>query len=198
MLLLVLVPLPACAQDGATGANLETAKEEPAIDSRVPAPEGDAARQGRESSVKSGVSGGSKPAVGSSPDAPTTPTTRPSLDLNRLLRPRLPVVAPVVETQPGGRDRETWEREFSQAHQEVAELEAVLEVSKTRLRESATADWGYSPTGGSLPTDPEVQRLRAQLKRDRRSLETAERRLRELQIEASLAGVPEHWQEPKR
>ena len=53
-----------------------------------------------------------------------------------------------------------------------------------------------SPTGGGMPSDPEVLRLRAQLRRDRQSLEAARQRLRDLDVEASLAGVPDDWMQP--
>jgi hypothetical protein len=38
-----------------------------------------------------------------------------------------------------------------------------------------------------------VLKLRAALKRDRQSLEAARQRLREIEVEASLAGVPDAW-----
>ncbi len=140
--------------------------------------------------------------------APTTelpgslPTPRssaptPQIGLDRLLRPRTALPpAPAVQTQPGGKDRKTWERNFAEGRREVAELEATVEQVKASLRENSSTDWGYSPAGASLPTDPEVQKWRAQLRRDRKSLEAARRRLRDLQIEASLAGVPDPWQTP--
>ena len=39
-------------------------------------------------------------------------------------------------------------------------------------------------------------RRRPELRRDRQSLETARQRRRELEVEASLAGVPEAWRHP--
>lgn len=127
----------------------------------------------------------------------TVPTT-PKLGLDRLLRPRtrLPSFPKVDTTGPGGKSREVWERDFAERRREVAELEANVEGTKANLRENSSTDWGYSPAGASLPTDPEVMKLRAQLKRDRKSLEAARRRLRDLQVEASLAGVPDPWQSP--
>ncbi len=126
------------------------------------------------------------------------PGQAPVLDLKRLLTPRSSLPARPAPARPGGKDRETWEREFAEQRAEVARLESTVDAKKKQLRESSGGDWGYSPAGGALPTDPEVQRLRAQLKRDRRSLETAERRLRDLQVEASLAGVPDPWKDPQR
>jgi hypothetical protein len=43
-----------------------------------------------------------------------------------------------------------------------------------------------------------VLKARAQIQRDRQSLDAAERRLRDLKVEASLAGVPPDWQAPPK
>ena len=78
---------------------------------------------------------------------------------------------------------------------EVADLEGKVDFTQDKLRVAAAGDWNYSPAGGEA-TDPEILKLRAQLRRDRQSLETARQRLRDLQVEASLAGVPEEWRGP--
>ncbi len=117
---------------------------------------------------------------------------RPSLDLDRLLKPR---AAPSLRTRYGGKDREAWSRDFSKARSEVAELEDKVEAAQQEYRQVSDAEWGYSPIGGGTPTDPEVLRVRAEIKRDRQSLEAARQRLRELGVEASLAGVPREWSE---
>ncbi|MEX2204743.1 MAG: hypothetical protein WEF50_00775 [Myxococcota bacterium] len=127
-----------------------------------------------------------------------TPAPKPSapLDLDRLLRP--PGVAPSMPTaEPdlGGRDRAEWREEFEKANAEVVELESKVEVNQQRLRANTAGDWNYSPAGGEA-SDPEVLKLRAQLRRDRQSLEAARQRLRDLRVEASLAGVPEAWLNP--
>ena len=118
--------------------------------------------------------------------------TPPSLDLDRLLKPR---AAPSMRTRYGGKDREAWSRDFSNARSEVAELEDKVEAAQQKYRQVSDAEWGYSPIGGGTPTDPEVLRVRAEIKRDRQSLEAARQRLRELGVEASLAGVPREWSE---
>jgi hypothetical protein len=118
--------------------------------------------------------------------------TPPSLDLDRLLKPR---AAPSMRTRYGGKDREAWSRDFSNARSEVAELEDKVEAAQQKYRQVSDAEWGYSPIGGGTPTDPEVLRVRAEIKRDRQSLEAARQRLRELGVEASLAGVPKEWSE---
>jgi hypothetical protein len=100
-----------------------------------------------------------------------------------------------MRTRYGGKDREAWSRDFSNARSEVAELEDKVEAAQQEYRQVSDAEWGYSPIGGGTPTDPEVLRVRAEIKRDRQSLEAARQRLRELGVEASLAGVPKEWSE---
>ncbi len=125
---------------------------------------------------------------------PTPGLSSPSLNLERLLRP--PRIASPPPERPGGKDREEWTVEFSRLRTEIADLEQQIASARDRIREVAPHDWSFTPTGGGMPSDPEVLRLRAQLRRDRQSLEAARQRLRDLDVEASLAGVPEGWTQP--
>ena len=121
----------------------------------------------------------------------------PNLNLDRLLRPRS---VPTVYTQYGGRGRSAWEAEFAQARSEVGELELKVAEAKVKYRAASGGEWSYSPIGGgqgTTATDPEVLKIRAEIKRDRQSLETSRKRLRELGVEASLAGVPDEWTLPR-
>lgn len=128
------------------------------------------------------------PAQGS--DAPP----RKSLGLDRLLNPG-PVSAQPTGKYYGGRDQKAWQEEFRKAREEVSDLEGKVEAGQAHLRSAANGEWNYSPAGGEA-TDPEVLKLRAQLRRDRQSLEASRQRLRDLDVEASLAGVPEEWRKP--
>ena len=118
----------------------------------------------------------------------------PSLD--SLLRPRdhfdVPN-APASGEERGGRDEEAWRLSFSQLHGEVAQLEARVDALQEQIRTAAGGEWNYSPVPGGESTDPELLKLRTKLRRDRKSLETAEERLRDLDVEASLSGVPDDW-----
>jgi hypothetical protein len=132
--------------------------------------------------------------TGPAPEPAPAPAPGQELDLDRLLKPRAP--APVTGEQTfGGRDRAGWQEQFKRARAEVADLEGKVDFTQGRLREAAAGDWNYSPAGGEA-ADPEILKLRAQLRRDRQSLESARQRLRDLQVEASLAGVPEEWRAP--
>ena len=122
------------------------------------------------------------------------PPPKKPLGLDRLLTPG------VVRVQPsgkyyGGRDQKGWQEEFRRAREEVSDLEGKVEAGQKHLRSAAGGEWNYSPAGGEA-TDPEVLKVRAQLRRDRQSLEASRQRLRDLDVEASLAGVPEDWRKP--
>jgi hypothetical protein len=130
------------------------------------------------------------PAPEPDPDAPPPK----SLDLDRLLHPSAVRMQPTGKTY-GGRDQKGWQDEFKKARQEVSDLEGKVEAGQQHLRSASSGEWNYSPAGGEV-TDPEVLKLRAQLKRDRQSLEASRQRLRDLDVEASLAGVPQDWLKP--
>jgi hypothetical protein len=126
---------------------------------------------------------------------PPTVRTTPSLGLDSLLRPRSGGWSTREMTQ-GGKDEKTWRREFASVRAEVVQLEASLAVAHEKIRTASAGDWGYSPVGGHA-VDPEVLKLRARLKRDKRSLDAARQRLRDLEIDASLAAVPRAWTDPE-
>ena len=153
------------------------AEAESAVESE-PASEPDP-DSGAESPVDSGPAGG-----------------RPVLSLDSLLSPRTGEWEKRA-TLRGGRDRETWRRDFGDARGEVGQFEGQVEEVQQKLRKaSAGGDWSYSPAGAGEAVDPEIMKLRAQLRRDRASLDAARSRLRDLEVEASLAEVPDHWIEP--
>lgn len=118
---------------------------------------------------------------------------RPSLSLDSLLSPRS-VEWGSKEALRGGRDRGAWRREFEGARAEVTQLEGQVDEVQKKLRAaSAGGGWSYSPAGAGEAVDPEVMKLRAHLRRDRASLDSARDRLRNLEVEASLAEVPDRW-----
>ena len=132
-----------------------------------------------------------EPASGGSP---------PELGLGDLLRPRqgFEPSAPRTSSQlKGGKDELSWREAFDQARSEVTALEGRVASKQAELRSLSgdAGEYSFSPIQGGEHTDPEVQRLRSQLKRDRQSLETARSRLRDLEVEASLAGVPDAWRD---
>lgn len=134
------------------------------------------------------------PEPGAQPSGDAPSAGAPSLGIDALLRPRMPVSA--SRELRGGRDRRSWLEAFAAARGEVAEYEETVAETQAAIRAASRGDWGYTPAGGGVPSDPEVQKLSARLKRDRQSLEAARQRLRDLEVEASLLGVPDEWRDP--
>ncbi len=129
------------------------------------------------------------------PDGAPSESVKPKLSLDRLLR----VPPPSVESSAlrGGKDRERWQQEFATVRAEITELEVDIRKAQEELRASSGDDWQFSPTGGGPTQDPEVLKLSSSLRRDRQSLRAARQRLRELEVEASLAEVPDSWRHPQ-
>jgi hypothetical protein len=168
----------------------------------LPVVVGAGAARAQSSGPSPAPSGAAQPAPPGDGDPAARP--KPKLGLDSLLTPRggaprsAPAPAAPTEETYGGRNRQAWDRTFADAYAERYEAQLALEKSKKRLSEvSKGGGYTYSPLGGtaadSAPTDPEVQKAKAQRDRDRKAAEVAEKRVRELTVEASLAGVPDAW-----
>lgn len=100
-----------------------------------------------------------------------------------------------------GTSEDEWRRRFQKARSELEGARSGLEQTKRELDSVAEGgganQWSVAPPGGGSTgagtTSPLSFKLRQELKRKRERLETAERALRELRIEADLAGVPSTW-----
>jgi hypothetical protein len=134
---------------------------------------------------------------GSAPAEQEQPATgKPSLGLDRLLQPRFEL--PDQPAKSPTRDCNAWAARFDESRGEIKELELQIQATREKVAAKSGGAYQYSPLGGGETTsDPEVTKLRAQLKRDRESLEAAEKRLRELFVEADLAGIPRSCTEPR-
>jgi hypothetical protein len=95
-----------------------------------------------------------------------------------------------------------WRRRFYESQR--AFNQAGLELAKTKRELDSVADgggastWSVAPPGGGgssggPSSSPLSFKLRQELKEKRAQLEAAERAVRELRIEADLAGVPANW-----
>jgi hypothetical protein len=109
-----------------------------------------------------------------------------------------------VTTEPdavAGAGETEWRRRFVKAEREFEEAEASLKATKIELDkiagEGGASQWSITPPGasegGGSSTSPLSFKLRQQLRDDREGIETKERALRDLRIEADLAGVPQNW-----
>jgi hypothetical protein len=121
----------------------------------------------------------------------------PSLD--RLLK--LPASIEYSSEEKAGATRSEWRQRFFEARQSVADAETALEQAQATLAETvgAKSEWQFAPPG--LPSEVSEDsssafQQRQEVKRRRGEVDRAKARLRELEVEANLAGVPPEWREP--
>ena len=120
-----------------------------------------------------------------------------SVTLDQLLT--LPSALPVESGQRGGLTRAEWSSRFAEAEEEVETAKADLDESLDRLSElvGKTSNWKIAAPGGqaAAPSDnsPVNYGLKQEVRRKREDVERAERKVRDLIVEANLAGVPENW-----
>lgn len=116
--------------------------------------------------------------------------------LDQLLT--LPSALPVESGQHGGLTRGEWSGRFSEAEADVQVAKAELEASLDKLSEvvGKTSNWQVAAPGvQAAPSDnsPANYGLKQEVRRRREDVARAERALRDLIVEANLAGVPESW-----
>ena len=100
-----------------------------------------------------------------------------------------------------GAGESEWRRRFARAAKKLAEAREGLASTKRELDAAAgsggSSQWSVAPPGASNSAGPSNSplsfKLRQELERHREELDEAERGLRELRIEADLAGVPSQW-----
>jgi hypothetical protein len=119
-----------------------------------------------------------------------------SVTLDQLLT--LPSALPVESGQRGGMTRAEWSGRFAKAEAEVETAKADLDESLDRLSElvGKTSNWKVGAPGmpvNSEDNSPVNYGLKQEIRRNREEVESTERKLRDLGVEANLAGVPESW-----
>jgi hypothetical protein len=119
-----------------------------------------------------------------------------SVTLDQLLT--LPSALPVESGQRGGQTRAEWSSRFAEAEAKVETAQADLDESLDKLSElvGKTSNWKIAAPGAqAAPSDnsPVNYGLRQEIQRNREDVVRAERKLRDLIVEANLAGVPENW-----
>jgi len=97
-------------------------------------------------------------------------------------------------------DRKRWEQRFATVRGDLDGARAKLAKAQTDLESLAhkTDNWQMAAPGAQ-PTNensPISYKLRQEIREDREEVSRAERRLRDLEVEASLAGVPADWRQP--
>jgi hypothetical protein len=98
-------------------------------------------------------------------------------------------------------DRKRWEERFAAARGDLDGARGKLAKAQADLESLAhKSDSWQMAAPGAQPTSensPVSYKLREDIRGDREEVSRAERRLRELEVEASLAGVPAEWRQPQ-
>jgi hypothetical protein len=126
--------------------------------------------------------------------SPTLEEPAPQVDLDSLLK--LPKSMRYDVERKGGSTRGEWRERFVTLRGELADEREVLESAKLSLEKAASgADaWTFSPAGiGNVTDSPVDYKLREKIRQGEAEVARLERSLRELEVEANLAGVPEDW-----
>jgi hypothetical protein len=142
------------------------------------------------------------------------PAPVPSVELDDLLRLPAGVVSPYEVDQRRGATREQWRSRFSAARDDVSAAKKALRLSLDELDEMGgdQGQWKMAPPGlgqlqqqqqgpsGAASPDgnqntgaPLNYGLANSIRGQKLEVERAERALRDLEVEANLAGVPEEW-----
>ncbi len=123
---------------------------------------------------------------------------RPVVDLDRLLRlpPSEEDLRP--NPRPGGATRSEWSARFSEARADLENARVALAAAQKELEELAedSSTWQMAVPGATANANensPISFRLVQEIRRQREEVEHNQSRLRELVVEANLAGVPEAW-----
>jgi hypothetical protein len=97
-------------------------------------------------------------------------------------------------------DRKRWEERFAAVRGELDGARTSLAKAQSELEGLAhkTENWQMAAPGAqpNAENSPVSYKLRQEIRQYREDVGRAERRLRELEVEASLAGVPAEWREP--
>ena len=140
------------------------------------------------------------PASSQAPD-PATPEASggdsPRVGLDQLLK--LPATLDYSVEERGGLSEGEWRSRFQELRAALAaerEGLATAEEDLERVAGTATA-WQVAPpipgASGAASDAPLDYRIRQAINRHRQEIDRLERQLREVEVEANLAGVPEDW-----
>jgi hypothetical protein len=136
------------------------------------------------------AAGGAEPEGGAAPP--------PTVGLDRLLK--VPDSVELPSQQIGSASKNQWRARFASARSEHDAAQKALEATQKKLGTVAGESdaWQIAPPGAGAQAASEAPidyQLKQELRRQREDLERSEKHLRELTIEADLAGVPADWRE---
>ena len=122
------------------------------------------------------------------------PAAEPA-DLDRLLK--LPQDQSYGVDRRGGLSRGEWRTRFLEVRTSLDSERKALADAQRKLDEVAgtASNWQMAPIPGmeASPDAPLDYQLRLQIRRHRSEIDRLDKKLRELEIEANLAGVPDDW-----
>ena len=116
-------------------------------------------------------------------------------ELDRLLT--LPGGQSYGVDRRGGLSRGEWRSRFVEVQDALVGERTALKEAEGRMDEAAgnASNWQMAPVPGMQPSPdaPLDYQLRVEIRRHRSEIERLERKLKQLEIEANLAGVPAEW-----
>ena len=127
------------------------------------------------------------------PKAPAAPT--PNVSLDQLLK--LPDSMEYDVERRGGATRSEWRTRFREARGDLDKAKARKAEAQKKLEGSASeSSWRFAPPGATGTTEAtENYKLVQEVKREEAEVQRLDKRLRDLEVEANLAGVPSEWRE---
>jgi hypothetical protein len=135
--------------------------------------------------------------AGDPPPPPLPSEPAKTVDLERLLK--LPSSVEYDVDKKGGATKTEWRARFQQARNELQSARAGLEKAEKALETGAQkSPWSVAPPGVQATTQTESTAnfsLSQDVKHQREEVKRTEKHLRDLEVEANLAGVPADWRE---
>lgn len=130
----------------------------------------------------------------SGPVAPSDAPAEPGVALDQLLT--LPSNRTYSVERKGGLTRGEWRTRYGEVRSDLQKERDGLEATQVKLEDAGGGQWSVNPIPGvesDTSRSPIDFQLRTELRRHREEIERLERKLRQLDIEANLAGAPEEW-----
>ena len=122
------------------------------------------------------------------------PAPAPGVKLDQLLT--LPSDRTYAVERKGGLTRGEWRTRYGEVRADLVKEREALAGTEAKLDDAAGAAWSVNPIPGSetdTSRSPVDFQLRTELRKHREEIDRLERKLRQLDIEANLAGVPDEW-----
>jgi hypothetical protein len=136
------------------------------------------------------------PAAEPSPESGTSEAPPKDVALDRLLK--LPTTLSFDAESRQGTSEAQWRTRFRESQAELEAAEKALADARAELEQttggSGGSQWQMAPPGSNTTENSPVSfKLREDIRRGKEQVLEAERKQRELQVQADLADVPESW-----